>query len=105
MKQLRAKNVEIEKTNASTKVTFAKGRGKIRHTIAETRVIALAADLKEVHDARKQSIETAEESEKRATDFAAYLAKSFLHTTEVGKIAKVATARLLDMQKQVVESA
>lgn len=64
----------------------------------------LEAELRAVHDAQKRNIEATAEAEKRATDIATQLALSLRLITEVEEDAKVATARMIDMQKQLVES-
>lgn len=53
--ELRAKVADIEEFNASAKSTPTKERSKKRSTVAETRVIALEAKLKQAQAARKRS--------------------------------------------------
>lgn len=60
--------------------------------------------MNEVQDAQKQSVETAKVSNKRATNTALQLATSLLRNMEFEKNAKVATNKLIDMQRQVAGS-
>lgn len=59
-------------------------------------MIANKAELKKVQDAQKQKNETAEKSQKQATDAAAQLATSFLCITDSEENAKVAMDKLVD---------
>lgn len=61
--------------------------------------------MKDVWDVQNQSIEAAEDSDKRATEAVAHLAKFFLRIMEVEELVKVVTDKLTGMQRQVARSA
>lgn len=58
-KEQRLKVANIEKSNASAKSTSAKGGSRKRPTVAEKRVIALVAQLKDAQEGQKQSTDVA----------------------------------------------
>lgn len=60
--------VELEKTVATAKSALAKGRSKMRTTVADKRVVALKAELKETKETLERSIESAAASDDRAGD-------------------------------------
>lgn len=100
-KQLRAKVADTAKFKASEKSTLVKRKGNKRPTVAEKRVSALEAELREVQDAQKLIPETAEKSLKPAAKTAAQSETSFRRNTEAEESAKKAVDRVIEIQKQV----
>lgn len=76
-KKQRAKVADIEKSNASSKSTATRRQSKKHSIVAEKRVIALEAELKEAQDAQKWSNDEANKTRKRANNAVAQFAESF----------------------------
>lgn len=78
-KELRAILADIEISNALAKSISTKERDRLQSTVAKKLAIALDAELIEVRNAQKQTVDAAEQFDERATDAVALLAKSLLH--------------------------